>query len=143
MVANRKGVGSMARIVRVFRLIKLLRLLKASRIIKSWSVKIATPRATVTIVWSLLQCLFVSHLVACTLALSATLGHRNELGSWYGTLGYCRPQISISYSDVADSASKPAGLEKAFSDITVDGMLTPDWQETLEAFGFTSVLGVR
>ena len=139
MVANRKSPQSVARIVRVFRLIKLLRLLKASRIIKSWSVKIATPRATVTIVWSLLQCLFVSHLVACTLALSATLGERHELGSWYGTLGYCRPQISISYPDVADSASKPAGLEKAFSDITVDGMLTPDWQETLEALGFTKV----
>ena len=34
------------RVVRILRLIKLLRLLKASKLLKSWAVKIPTPRAT-------------------------------------------------------------------------------------------------
>ena len=89
---GKKDIFATFRIVRVLRLIKLLRLLKASRIIKAWSVKIATPRATVTIVSALIQCIYVSHLFACALAL-VTLLPATRLDTWFSTLGYCKPVL--------------------------------------------------
>ena len=79
------------RVVRILRLIKLLRLLKASTLLKAWFVKIPTPRATVTILSSLAECGYVSHIFACVLGLM-TIATVSPLDTWLATHGYCRPQ---------------------------------------------------
>ena len=79
------------RVVRILRLIKLLRLLKASTLLKAWFVKIPTPRATVTILSSLVECGYVSHIFACVLGLM-TIASVSPLDTWLATHGYCRPQ---------------------------------------------------
>lgn len=87
------------RVLRVLRLVKLLRLVRASHLIKKWSSNVPTPRATVTVVTVLVQCLYTSHLCACFLALT-TVFEPSVLQTWYATHGYCRPAILSGSSSV-------------------------------------------
>lgn len=86
-----EGISALStfRVVRILRLVKLVRLLKASRRLKEWSVKIATPRATLTIVSTLIEFMFVVHWCACVLALM-TIAAASPLDTWLATHGYCR-----------------------------------------------------
>jgi hypothetical protein len=58
---GQKSELSAFRAVRILRLVKLARLLKASQRLKEWSVKVAMPHSTLTIVSSWIECLFVMH----------------------------------------------------------------------------------
>jgi len=79
------------RIVRAFRLLKLVRLVKTPfALLKRLVIRIATPRATVTVVSLLLECVFVSHMKACVLGMVSTFS-ASQLHTWMATLGYCRP----------------------------------------------------
>ena len=79
------------RVIRAFRLIKLVRLLRSPwALVKRLVIRIATPRATVTICSLLLECFFVSHLFACLLGMIATFA-ASPLATWLGTHGYCKP----------------------------------------------------
>ena len=87
---GRKSPVASFRILRVLRLVKLVRLLKASRRLKEWSVKIAWPRAVVTIFSTLVESGFVIHLVACCFGIVAIIPE-SPLDTWLATHGYCRP----------------------------------------------------
>uniref|UniRef100_A0A7S2BN34 Ion transport domain-containing protein n=1 Tax=Haptolina brevifila TaxID=156173 RepID=A0A7S2BN34_9EUKA len=76
------------RVVRVLRLSKLVRLVRASKRLKEWYVKIATPRAILTIISSLLECVFTIHYCACILGL-VTVIPESPLDTWRATHGYC------------------------------------------------------
>ena len=88
------------RIVRILRLVKLARLLKASQRLKEWSVKIATPRATLTVFQTSVECFYVTHWSACALGL-LTILPESQLDSWVATLGYCKP---LEHLDVVNEA---------------------------------------
>ena len=73
------------RVIRAFRLIKLVRLLRSPwALVKRLVIRIATPRATVTICSLLLECFFVSHLFACFLGMLATFA-ASPLATGLGT----------------------------------------------------------
>jgi hypothetical protein len=78
------------RVVRILRLVKLIRLLKASKRIKAWTVKIAMPRATLSVLVTLLECFFCVHWGACALVL-VTIVRDSPLETWLATHGYCTP----------------------------------------------------
>ena len=85
---SKKSPLAFLRIVRALRLVKLVRLLRASRRLKEWSTKIATPRATLVMVSTIVECLFVIHLFACALGVM-TITAPSPLDTWYATHGYC------------------------------------------------------
>ena len=59
-----RGPLATLRIIRAFRLLKLMRLVRTPwALLKRLVIRIATPRATVTIIRLLVECLFVSHVV--------------------------------------------------------------------------------
>ena len=61
------------RVIRSLRLLKLMRLLRTPwGMLKRLIIRISTPRATVTILSLLFECLFVSHIFACLLGMMAT-----------------------------------------------------------------------
>ena len=78
------------RIVRILRLSKLIRLVRASKRLKELSVKVATPRAILTIFTTLIECVLVIHYGACVLGL-VTIIPDSPLDTWRATHGYCRP----------------------------------------------------
>lgn len=65
-----------------------VRLVRASRLIKQWSVKVSTPRATLTLGACLVECAYVVHFGACILGL-LTVFEDSPLDTWYATHGYC------------------------------------------------------
>ena len=87
---RRKSPVASFRVVRVLRLVKLLRLLKASRRLKEAYVKIAWPRAVVTIFSTMFECGIVIHLVACALGI-VTIVPPTVLDTWLATHGFCTP----------------------------------------------------
>lgn len=82
------------RAVRILRLVKLARLLKASQRLKEWSVKVAMPRSTLTILSCWVECLFVMHWFSCVLGLLAGLPD-SPLDSWLATHGFCTPREEL------------------------------------------------
>jgi len=87
---GKKSPVTSFRVVRVLRLAKLIRLVRASARLKEFSVRMAWPRAVITVFSTLVECFFVSHLVACTLGL-VTIIPDSPLDTWLATHGYCRP----------------------------------------------------
>jgi len=91
--ASKSPVTSL-RVIRALRLIKLVRLLRTPwGLLKRLFVRFATPRATVTVLSLVLECLVVAHWLACVLGMAATfLG--TPLETWLATHGYCK-QVGI------------------------------------------------
>ena len=85
---TKKSPLAFLRVVRALRLVKLIRLLRASRRLKEWSVKIATPRATLVMCQTVAECFFVTHMFACVLGVM-TIVSDSPLDTWYATHGYC------------------------------------------------------
>ena len=104
LAASADGRSALAafRVIRILRLVKLIRLLKASKRLKAWSVKIATPRATLQIVTTLTECLFVFHWGACLLRLVAIVPN-SVLDTWLATHGYCSPDYDADVRPYSDS----------------------------------------
>ena len=88
------------RVVRVLRLVKLTRLLKASKRLKEWSVKIATPRATLTIFQIGVECMYVMHWAACIFGIISLLAS-SPLDTWLATHGLCTPREDLDWTDYA------------------------------------------
>jgi len=86
-----KSIFATLRVIRAFRLLKLVRLVKTPfALVKRLVLRIATPRATVTIISLLIECLVSSHIFACLLGMMSTFA-TSPLDTWSATHGYCRP----------------------------------------------------
>lgn len=86
--AENMSALSALRVVRILRLAKLIRLLRASKRVKEWSVKLATPQSVLTVISTLLECMYLVHLFACVLGL-VTIIPESPLDTWLATHGYC------------------------------------------------------
>ena len=93
-----KSPLSSFRVVRILRLAKLIRLLRASKRLKDWSVRLATPQSIVTVVSTLIECVYIVHIFACTFGMM-TIVPESPLDTWYATHGYCRPGVNGSLDE--------------------------------------------
>ena len=78
------------RVIRALRLFKLVRLVRSSRVLQRLMIRVATPRATVTLLSLICECMLVAHAFACALGMSATFP-ASPLDTWEATHGFCRP----------------------------------------------------
>ena len=78
------------RVIRALRLFKLIRLFRSSRLLHRLQIRIATPRATITLVQLVCEVILISHIFGCVFGFMGSFP-ASPLDTWLATHGMCRP----------------------------------------------------